>query len=226
MLQSMRKHARFFYFLFFIVILSFIFWGVGTVDKSTTATVAEIGKEKITAEEYWRTYETMRENLRTSLKGQLTEEMEKSMKLKEVALNSLIEEKVLLASARELGITVSDKELQEAITSDPRFMRDGLFRQDVYFKTLELNRLTPEMFENSVRQQLLLLKMRRLIVASAGVTPADMPPAVQEGKTGEDAKAAEAAQMQAMEKAGAAVRSYVDGLKQQMNVKVDMQLLS
>lgn len=226
MLQSMRKHARFFYFLFFIVILSFIFWGVGTVDKSTTATVAEIGKEKITAEEYWRTYETMRENLRTSLKGQLTEEMEKSMKLKEVALNSLIEEKVLLASARELGITVSDKELQEAITSDPRFMRDGLFRQDVYFKTLELNRLTPEMFENSVRQQLLLLKMRRLIVASAGVTPADMPPAVQEGKTGEDAKAAEAAQMQAMEKAGAAVRSYVEGLKQQMNVKVDMQLLS
>lgn len=225
MLQSMRKHARFFYFLFFIVILSFVFWGVGTVDQSSQGTVAEVGKEKITADEYWRAYESMRENLRNSLKGQLTEEMEKGMKLKEVALNSLIEEKVLLASARELGIAVSDKELQEAITGDSRFMRDGLFRQDVYFKTLDLNRLTPEMFENSVRRQLLLMKMKRLIVASAGVTPADMPTAAQE-KTEEERKAAEAARMQAMERTGAAIRSYVDGLKQKMHVKVDTQFLS
>lgn len=225
MLQSMRKHARFFYFLFFIVILSFVFWGVGTVDKSSKGVVAEVGREKITADEYWRAHESLRENLRSSLKDQFTEEMEKNMKLKEVALNNLIEEKVLLTSARELGMTVSDKELQEAITGDPRFLRDGLFRQDVYFKTLELNRLTPEMFENSVRRQLLLMKMKRLIVASAGVTPADMPAASQE-QTEEGKKAAAAAQAQAMERAGAAVRSYVDGLRQTMHVKVDSQFLS
>ena len=45
----MRKHARYFYVLFFIVILTFIFWGVGTVDKTGPAEiVAEVGKYKIT----------------------------------------------------------------------------------------------------------------------------------------------------------------------------------
>ncbi|MEW5745592.1 MAG: SurA N-terminal domain-containing protein [Nitrospirota bacterium] len=221
MLQSMRKHAKYFYFLFFLVILSFIFWGVGTVDQQTSVTVAEIGKEKIDAEEFWRTYERMRGTLRELYKGQFTEEMEKNMKLKETVLNNLVEERVLLVAAHDLGLTVTDKELQEVITSDPNFMRDGIFRKDVYFRTLELNRLTPEAFENMLRRQLLAAKMRQLIASSVEVNPTELknlPP--------DPAQADAARQSMLMEKQSAAVRSYVDGLKQRMNVKVNTDILS
>ena len=53
MLMSMRKHAKYFYVLFFIVILSFVFWGVGTVDKTGGAeSIAEVGNYKITAQKF------------------------------------------------------------------------------------------------------------------------------------------------------------------------------
>src|SRR5208337_4844624 len=115
MLKSMRKHARFFYVLFIIVILSFIFWGVGTVDKSSAPSVAEIGNEKITAEEYWRAYDQMRTTLRETYKDQFNDEMEKKLKLKEVVLNSLIADRVLALAARDLGVTVTDEELQDVV---------------------------------------------------------------------------------------------------------------
>jgi peptidyl-prolyl cis-trans isomerase D len=215
MLQSMRKNARYFYVLFFIVILSFIFWGVGTGDHSASNTLAEIVREKISAEEYWKTYETMRSNLRESLKGQFTEEMEKNLKLKEVVLNNLVDEKVLLVSAKQMGLEAADKEIQEIITGDQRFMRDGVFRQEVYFKTLQLSRITPETFENSVRQQLVLMKIRRFIEAAVDADPAS---------GGKDDS--EAARMLAMEKKNAAIRSYVEGMKQRLKVKINMKLIS
>src|SRR5208283_5561973 len=107
MLKSMRKNARFFYGLFIIVILSFIFWGVGTVDKSGAPSVAEIGKEKITAEEFWRAYDQMRTTLRETYKDQFNEEMEKKLKLKEAVLSGMIAERVLSVAAGDIGVTVT-----------------------------------------------------------------------------------------------------------------------
>ncbi len=47
MIKALRKHAKYFYILFFIVILTFIFWGVGSVDKTgEDEVVAEIEKYK------------------------------------------------------------------------------------------------------------------------------------------------------------------------------------
>jgi peptidyl-prolyl cis-trans isomerase D len=217
----MRKHAKFFYFLFFIVILSFIFWGVGTLDKPTAVNVAEINGEKITVEEYWRTYENIRQFYRDLYKAQFDEEMEKKLKLKEAVLNSLIEERVLLISARKLGIAVTDKELQDAVVNDPRFMRDGVFRKDVYFRTLELSRLTPETFENSVRRNLTQLKMRRLIGSAIDVNPLDL-----KDVSGDEKKINEMKQAILSDKIDAAVKSYVNGMKQKMNLKVNMELIS
>lgn len=221
MLKTMRKHAKLFYVLFFIVILSFIFWGVDPVDKSTDVSVAEIGKEKITVGEYWRAYENVRQQLLELYKGQIPEETEKGLKLKETVLSNLIEERVLLISASELGIKVTDKELQDAIVSDPRFVRDGIFRKDVYFRTLELNRLTPEMFETSLRQQLTIHKMRRLIASAVDVNPLDL-----KRLAGDEKKINEAKQTMLIDKSNAAIKSYVDSVKQRMKFKVNMELIS
>lgn len=221
MLKIMRKHAKYFYFLFVLVILSFIFWGVGPLDKPTEVSVAEIGDEKISVEEYWRAYENIRQSYREIYQGQLDEETEKKLNLKETVLNNFIEEKVLLISASELGIKVTDRELQDAIINDPRFIRDGVFRSDVYFRTLELNRLTPEMFENSMRQQLTLLKMRRLITSVVDVSPLDIKDAA-----GDEKKIAEIRQAVLISKGNAAIKSYVNSAKQKLKIKVNMELIS
>ena len=217
----MRRHARYFYVLFVIVIISFIFWGVGGVDKSASVSVAEIGKEKISVEEYWRAYERTRDAYREMYKGQPLDEIEKKLNLKKMVLDGLIEERVLLASAKDLGFTASDEELQQAIVSDPRFRRDGAFLKDIYVKTLALNRMTPEMYEGMLREQITVDKMKRMIASSVDVTPVDI------GGASEDAtKAVMVKQMLIYNKRNAAIRSYVDGVKKRMDIKINQEVIS
>lgn len=215
MLKAMRKHAKFFYVLFFIVILSFVFWGVGTVDKSTNVAVAEVEKEKISLEEYWLAYDRVREFYRESMKEGFTEEVEKQLNLKQKVLDILIDERVLLIAAKRAGITVSEKELEEAIMNDPNFMRDGKFNRDVYLRTLQLNRMTPQIYESLRKKELILTKMKRLVGESVDLTQPRL-----------DVK--EEALKQAMLNAAreGAVKSYVEGLKRGMKIKVNQQLLS
>jgi len=221
MLKSMRKHARFFYVLFIIVILSFIFWGVGTVDKSGAPSVAEIGKEKITAEEYWQAYDQMRTKLRETYKDQFNEEMEKKLKLKEAVLSSLIADRVLAVAAGDIGLTVTDEELQDIITHEPAFMRNGVFNRDMYFRALQLQRQTPEMFESSLRQQLLSDRMRQLIWSSAEVNPIDL-----KNISGDDKTVNEKVQALVTSSRNEAFTSYVNGVRQRMNVKINTDLIS
>lgn len=221
MLKTLRKHAKYFYVLFFIVILTFIFWGVGPLDKPTEIAIAEIGKDKISAEEYWRTYERARDFYRQIYREQFTQEMEDKLKLKETVLNGLIEERLLLISAREIGLRVTDAELQEAITTDPRFIRDGVFKKDVYLKTLQLNRLTPEFFENSLRQQLMVQKMRMLILSSVDISSYDIGGVSQDEKRLNDLK-----QIFLSQKRDKILKSFVETMKQKMNVKVNKDLIS
>ena len=221
MLQSMRKHARYFYVLFFIVIITFIFWGVGTKDKSTNEAVAVVGKEKITVEEFWRAYERTRDSYREIYKDQPLDEIEKKLNLKLMVLSGLVEERVLLVSAREIGLTASDEDLQQAITNDPRFRRDGVFKKDVYLRTLIMNRLTPDMYEGMLRDQLAVDKMRKLIILSVDVTEIDLA-----GTQADPEKTAMIKQMALYNKRNAALRSFVEGAKTRMNFKINKDVIS
>lgn len=224
MLKLLRTHAKYFYVLFFIVILSFIFWGVGTVDKTgDVEIVAEVGKYKITVEEYWKTYDRIYRFYREIYKDKFDEEMEKKMNLKENVLDSMINELVLLISAKEMGIIVSDEELQESIAHEPAFMKNGMFDKEVYLNRLRLNRITPEAFERSKRQELIIDKMRQLIELSVDVTDIDY----QIPQTsGNEQVAKMLSQAILNEKKAKAIKSYIEGLKKQVKIKVNTQLIS
>jgi hypothetical protein len=224
MLRGMRKHAKYFYVLFFIVILSFIFWGVGTVDKTgSVEVVAEVGKNKITAEEYWKTYDRIYRFYREVYKDKFDEETEKKMNLKEGVLDSMINERVLLMAAKEARVTVSDEELQESIARDPAFMKNGVFNKEVYLNRLRLGRMTPEVFENTKRQELTLTKMKQLIEVSVDATDIDAQLPQTQGN-----EQAEKMIRQAMlaDKKEKALKSYVEGLKKNIKIKVNKQLIT
>jgi parvulin-like peptidyl-prolyl isomerase len=224
MLRQMRKHAKYFYVLFFVVILSFIFWGVGGVDQSGTAqVVAEIGKYKISAEDYWKTYDRAFRFYREIYKDKFDEDMAKKLNLKENVLNSMINERVLLMAAKEAGIGVSDEELQEAIEHEPAFRDNGVFSKEMYLNRLRLNRITPEEFEKSQRQELTLNKMKNLIEVSADLTAADL----QSVKTSGDEKAQKMiGQAILSDTKNKALKSYVDGLKKNIKITINEKLLS
>ncbi|MBM4140809.1 MAG: hypothetical protein FJ242_04840 [Nitrospira sp.] len=224
MLKVLRTHAKYFYVLFFIVILSFIFWGVGTVDQTGDAgIVAEVGKYKITSEEYWKTYENVLRFYRDIYKDRFDDEMEKKMKLREKILDSMINDRVLLIAAKDAGIRISDDELHEAITQEHAFMRNGVFDNNVYLNRLRLNRITVEAYESLKRQELTLSKIRRLIELSVDIT--DISPDLKE-VSGDERTAKMLRQVMLNDRKEKAIRSYIEGLKKQIKIKVNTQLIS
>jgi peptidyl-prolyl cis-trans isomerase D len=216
----MRKHAKYFYVLFFLVIISFIFLYVGPIDQNSNPVLAEIGDEKIYIEEFWRTYDRLRDFYREIYKEKYDSAMEDKLNIKDKALDTLLEERLLVRKAREIGLVVSDRELQDAIMNDPAFMRGGVFRRDVYLRTLQLNRITPANYESQKRRELLLRKMRSLIEESAALTEAEHKSIKGEPQFLDAIRNAVLA-----EKRDKLVRSYVETLKKEYNVKVHLELL-
>jgi peptidyl-prolyl cis-trans isomerase D len=220
MLRGMRKHAKYFYVLFFIVILTFIFWGVGGVDRDgETVPVAEVEGEKITLEEYWRAYDRMENTMREVYPGQFDEKMREE--LKKNVMETLIAQRVLLKAARDAGISVSDQEVEDSIVSDKNFIRDGSFRKDIYLRTLEMNRLTPEAYEALKRQELLMEKMRRLIEDPVTLSPSELAMIKGDEQT---AKLLRDVILGA--KKERALKSYVEGLKKGMKITEHPDIIS
>lgn len=219
MLKLMRKHAKFFYVLFVLVILSFIFWGVGTVDKQTTVPLAEVGEETVGLEDYWRAYDRMAGLYREVYKDKFDSELQEQLRQK--VLDSLIDEKVLLIAASESGITVSEKEIEDAIMNDESFIRDGTFSKEIYLRVLELNRMTPLYYEAAKRRELMLEKMRRLIEESVDLTVLDL-----KGISGDEKQVESIKQSLLEAKRQAAVTSFVEGLKRRVVITVNRDLIS
>ncbi|WP_353683721.1 SurA N-terminal domain-containing protein [Thermodesulfovibrio sp. 3907-1M] len=161
MIKTLRKNAKYFYFLFFLVIITFVFWGVGTVDKQHSSVVAEVAGQKITSERFWRSYEETRRLYREVFKEKAAK-MEEN--LKEKVLEDLINEEVLLYLAKKYAVEATEREIQDAIINDPRFQRNGIFQKDIYFQILRLNRITPEQYEASLKRDITIGKIFQIIM--------------------------------------------------------------
>ena len=222
MLKTMRHHAKYFYVLFFIVILSFIFWGVGNVDKGQQERiVAEVDGLKIPAEEYFRAYDRALGFYRDLYKEKLDEEMLKKLNLKENILNSMIDSKVLLLEAKKEGVTISDDELNEAIRKDPAFMNNGAFDRDVYMNRLRLNRLTPEVYEAAKRQEMMIARVRRTIELGAPLPEADLAKL-----TGDDQNVRQIREALINSAKEKAVKSYIEGLKKGLKISINKDVMA
>ncbi|MBF0537477.1 MAG: SurA N-terminal domain-containing protein [Nitrospirae bacterium] len=222
MLKFMHKRAKYFYFFFFLIIISFIFFYIGPTDKNVIALI-EIGDKKIYPEAYWKTYEGMRNYYANTLKDKFNADMEKSMNLKQQALDNLVESELLMVAARRLNITVSVEELTKAITSESTFIRDGVFNKEIYLRVLQANRMTASYYEAKKKDDLLVEKTRRFIELAATVK-LDIPSDKLKGNE----QMMQSIQQQFMEQEAKSkvVKAYVEGLKKTIPVKIRSELIT
>jgi parvulin-like peptidyl-prolyl isomerase len=220
MLKSMRKHAKYFYFLFGIIILTFVFWGVGVNKQNGTAPLVLInGKERIDITEFWRAYDKMEDVYRDAFQDKFDDAMRDKLKLQ--VLEELVEARVLYLAARQGGITVTDAELGEAIRNDPSFIRNGRFNRQVYLNTLRLNHLTPAAYEQQLRQELMARRLRLMVQEAVDLTPAELKGLPEDPKLRAQKK-----ETMLELKRQAALSSYVQGLKKQYDIQINLSLIA
>jgi len=90
------------------------------------------------------------------------------------ALDQLINRRLILAEAGMLKFDVSREELQNAIVSYPAFQTNGRFDPLRYQQALRYARLTPQEFEVSQREDLLINKVEQFITRGTKVLESEM----------------------------------------------------
>lgn len=166
MLDVMRKNAQSWVIkgLFVIIIIVFILLYTAPGEKGTgLQVVATVDDANITLSEYQKAYDNIINIYRSIYKEGLSEEMLKEMKIREKALDNLIDTRLLLKEAERLGFKVSDAELVDSISRYPAFQKDNAFDKSLYLAVLKANRLTPDEFEEGQKRSILTGKAEGLI---------------------------------------------------------------
>ena len=168
----MRKHAGSWIIKFILgaVVLAFIPFGYGIYQDKRDTEVATVNGDPIYYEDYNRLYNNLVDQMRRSFGDSLNEELIKTLRLKDQALNQLIDQKLLLDEAERLGLSISDQELAEAIGKIEAFQTAGVFDNRRYEYILDRNRLTKEMFESDQKQALVIDKLRSYVTSNTKVS--------------------------------------------------------
>ena len=172
MLRYMRKNVKSWIvkLAFFVIILVFSFWGVGSMTAKKRNVVATVNGSAITTKSLSEAYDRLLQRYQQQYKEQFSPEMAAQLKLKQQALNSIIDRQLMLDYGHKFKLMVSDEELQANIARMTAFQRNGSFDQRLYRRLLSYNHLTPADFENSLRDDLLIDKLRQLFSSGAKVT--------------------------------------------------------
>ena len=172
MLRLMRKHAGnwLIKILLGAIVIVFIFWGVGSFRAERGGRVALVNGDQITLDEYRSTYNDLIEQLRSRFGNKLNDKLIETLQVKKQALNRLINNRLLIQEAQKLKFRVSKKELANAIVHIPAFQRSGVFDKYLYKNVLDRLRMTPESFEASQKDEMLINKLKTLVTSSAKVS--------------------------------------------------------
>lgn len=146
-----------------LVILSFVFAGVGSyINSSASAAAANVNGEEIGLDELERAYQNERSRMESQFGeafATLASDTAYLQNFRQGILERLINEKLLDQAAKELGLRVSDDQIKRAIIEMQEFQVDGKFDNDRYLAILrqagfQTNNFRDYMRVDMVRRQL------------------------------------------------------------------------
>src|SRR5262249_35451372 len=144
MLDVLRKRKRSWIIIFLlglIIVVFIAFYGGNKIPDPASQHIAEVYGQIITQQEFALHCPEELRRYREMFKGALTREREKNLNLRGSLLEQLIEKRLILQEARNLGLAATDEDLMTAIAQVPDFQVNGRFNKDRYLQLLRANRI-------------------------------------------------------------------------------------
>jgi hypothetical protein len=159
------------------VALMFVF-SMGWMGMSAPIGVyaAKVNGTEILTTHFNRAYQSRYKEMEKLYGDQFNEELVKTIGLRQQVVMGMVDELLWLTMAAKNGLHVSDGELASTIKEFPSFQVNNRFNTAHYKRVLSRAGMSPEAFENSVRQGILNTKAQDLVRASVQVTDADLLP--------------------------------------------------
>ncbi len=149
MLNSIKKYSKTFLFkvLVGIIILPFLFWGMGDVfSGGSQNVVAKIDSEKVSTRDFVNYLNIL------NISDQERKDISKTDLIEKI-LSDYIGKKVLILELDDLNVTIEDASLREIIINDKTFFKDDKFSRTEYEKFLVSNSLSAPLFESNIAEQ-------------------------------------------------------------------------
>lgn len=152
--------------------IPFILWGIGSYfEGAADPAVAEVNGIEITQQTFYQRLERIRQ-----MNPQAAVE---TRGLKELVLDGMIDETLVLEHARDQGYRASNAQLLRVIQGLPYFQRDGRFDPALYDALLRQQGMRPSEFEAQLRNELVAAQVQRGLSESAFVTDAELAAALK-----------------------------------------------
>lgn len=178
MLDNMRQHAQSWVIkaIFGVIILVFIFYyGVSSFQgRHGTGIVAMVGDTPILVKDFLSAYEDTVREAQAQNPSLTAEDLDKHG-LKTQVLQQLVGRTLVLNQAEQMGVAVSQTELQAEIGRIPAFQNpQGQFDLELYTQKLKSLGLKTDAFEQSQRAEMLMEKMVTYVVLPTLVSPQEV----------------------------------------------------
>jgi peptidyl-prolyl cis-trans isomerase D len=172
MLNFVRKYSKSWgiKILLWLVIIVFVGWGGYLYQTRHESDVARVGDHYISSSEYSTAYDNIVEGVRKQFGGALPDQLMRSLNLREQALQSLIQHYLVVRGAKDLGLTATSDEVRRKILEIPAFQNEGKFDAKRYEGMLRQMRMTPDIFEQQMSEDITTQKVQSFITGSAVVT--------------------------------------------------------
>lgn len=176
MLKLMRENAGSWIIkiLLGIVVLVFIFLGIGPGRTNNDNVAAVVNKKTISMDEYRFTYHNMLQRYKGQFGENMSPELLKMLNLEQNTLESLIDREVLLQEAEKMGIDVTVEEVQNEIKGIGAFQENGQFSPGKYQNYIRYTNQSPSFFESMQREEMIIQKLRKLFGDTATVSEAEV----------------------------------------------------
>ena len=173
MLKLLREQFRNLKWILWALVVMFIFWGIywgssglRQSQSPMAGIAAKVGRSVIHEQDFLREMRSTEQRYR-QMYGEQFEKVRDQLDLATITLQTMVDRDLLMGQARTMGIEVTDKELLDKITSMSAFHRsDGSFvGEELYQQILRANQMTPEEFEESLRQDMIMAKLQEALAA-------------------------------------------------------------
>lgn len=178
MFESIRQHKKYLMgFLMILIIPSFVLFGVEGYSNANESgeTVATVNGKDIKQAEWDAAHQAQIERLQQAMPT-IDIKLLDTPEARYGALETLVQQRVMAVAAQELRIVTSNQRLQRDLQSNEVIaslrLPDGKLDIEAYRTLLARQGMTPDMFENQVRQDLSVQQITQGVLSSGFTTPA------------------------------------------------------
>ena len=158
-----------------LLIIPFALVGVGDYfSDGAQMWVAKVGEQEISQDTWRQRFEEYRQQTRQMMGENFDPSLLETPEAKRRVLDALVEESLLRQAARDLGMAVSPRQLQEEIMKIEAFKLDGQFNPQQYRTLLAAQGMTPLSFEQRIRDELEVRALPQALGTTSFATGAEL----------------------------------------------------